>query len=136
MLGAAVGRPVSMDPRARVIAAIDAGLSRRAAAARYGVAPSTAIRWDKERRSTGSFAPRPHQKPRAATCGLAGSRRTPGCPRRARRNTGHHAGRALPAAVRAERLGLDLVAVAVLPAARDHKEKRPATPSNRIARRS
>lgn len=48
-----------MDLRERVIGAIDAGLSRRAAAVRYGVAPSTAIRWDNERRTTGSFAPRP-----------------------------------------------------------------------------
>ena len=48
-----------MDLRERVIVAIDVGLSRRAAAARYGVAPSTAIRWDDERRRTGSFAPKP-----------------------------------------------------------------------------
>ena len=54
-----MGKPLSMDLRERVIEAIDAGLSRRAAAARYGVAPSTAIRWDNERRTTGSFAPRP-----------------------------------------------------------------------------
>ncbi len=52
-------KPLSMDLRERVIAAIDAGQSRRAAAAQYGVAPSTAIRWDNERRSTGSFAPKP-----------------------------------------------------------------------------
>ena len=54
-----MGKPLSMDLRERVIAAIDSGLSRRAAAARYGVAPSTAIRWDNERRVTGSFAPKP-----------------------------------------------------------------------------
>jgi transposase len=54
-----MGKPLSMDLRERLIEAIDAGLSRRAAAARYGVAPSTAIRWDIERRSTGSFAPKP-----------------------------------------------------------------------------
>jgi transposase len=54
-----MGKPLSMDLRERVIEAIDTGLSRRAAAARYGVAPSTAIRWDIERRSTGSFAPKP-----------------------------------------------------------------------------
>lgn len=54
-----MGKPLSMDLRERVVAAIDAGLSRRAAAARYGVAPSTAIRWDNERRITGSFAPKP-----------------------------------------------------------------------------
>ncbi len=54
-----MGKPLSMDLRERVIEAIDAGLSRRAAAARYGIAPSTAIRWDIERRTTGSFAPKP-----------------------------------------------------------------------------
>lgn len=54
-----MGKPLSMDLRERVIAAIDAGQSRRAAAAQYGVAPSTAIRWYNERRSTGSFAPKP-----------------------------------------------------------------------------
>ncbi|NNF73313.1 MAG: IS630 family transposase [Rhodobacteraceae bacterium] len=54
-----MGKPLSMDLRERVIKAIDAGLSRRAAAARYGIAPSTAIRWDNERRATGSFAPKP-----------------------------------------------------------------------------
>ena len=54
-----MGKPLSMDLRERVISAIDGGLSRRAAAVRYGVAPSTAIRWDNERRTTGSFAPKP-----------------------------------------------------------------------------
>jgi transposase len=54
-----MGKPLSMELRERVIAAIDAGLSRRAAAARYGVAPSAAIRWDDARRTTGSFAPKP-----------------------------------------------------------------------------
>ncbi|SFA69440.1 hypothetical protein SAMN05421688_0124 [Poseidonocella pacifica] len=54
-----MGKPLSMNLRERVIGAIDGGLSRRAAGARYGVAPSTAIRWDNERRATGSFAPKP-----------------------------------------------------------------------------
>lgn len=54
-----MGKPLSMDLRARVIAAIDAGMSRRAAAVRYGIAPSTAIRWDSGRRASGSFAPKP-----------------------------------------------------------------------------
>jgi transposase len=42
-----------------VIAVIDAGMGRRAAAARHGVAPSTAIRWDIQRRTTGSCTPKP-----------------------------------------------------------------------------
>lgn len=53
-----MGEPLSMDLRERVIEAIDGGMSRRGAAARYGIAPSTAIRWDNERRTTGCFAPK------------------------------------------------------------------------------
>jgi transposase len=53
-----MGKPLSMDLRERVMEAIDGGMSRRGAAARYGIAPATAIRWDNERRTTGSFAPK------------------------------------------------------------------------------
>ncbi|EQB00633.1 hypothetical protein L288_18080 [Sphingobium quisquiliarum P25] len=42
-----------MDLRTRLLPAIDEGLSWRAAAARFGVAPSTAIRWETPRRETG-----------------------------------------------------------------------------------
>ncbi len=41
------------------MAAIDEGMSCRAAAARFGVAPATAIRWQAQRRETGGFAPKP-----------------------------------------------------------------------------
>ena len=54
-----MGQPLSMDLRARLLAAIDAGMSCRAAAVRFGVAASTAIRWQAQRQSTGSFAPKP-----------------------------------------------------------------------------
>jgi len=54
-----MGQPLSMDLRSRVLAAVDEGMSCRAAAARFGVAPSTAIRWEAQRRETGSFAPKP-----------------------------------------------------------------------------
>ncbi len=54
-----MGRPLSMDLRSRLLAAIDGGLSCRAAAVRFGVAPSTAIRWQAQRRETGGFAPKP-----------------------------------------------------------------------------
>lgn len=50
---------LSMDLRSRLLAAIDGGLSCRAAAARFGVAPSTAIRWHAQQRETGDFAPKP-----------------------------------------------------------------------------
>jgi transposase len=54
-----MGKPLSMDLRGRAIAAVDAGLSRRAAARRFGVSVSSVIRWDASRRATGSFAPKP-----------------------------------------------------------------------------
>jgi len=54
-----MGHPLSMDLRSRVLAAVDAGASCRTAAARFGVAPSTAIRWHSQRRATGRFAPKP-----------------------------------------------------------------------------
>lgn len=47
-----------MDLRKRLLSAIDAGMSCRSAAARFGVAPSTAIRWQGQRRATGHFAPK------------------------------------------------------------------------------
>ena len=54
-----MGQPLSMDLRSRLlIAAIDDGMSCRAAAARFGVAPSTAIRWHAQRRDTGHFKPK------------------------------------------------------------------------------
>jgi len=48
-----------MDLRSRLLAAVDGGASCRAAAKRFGVAPSTAIRWQAQRRNTGDFAPKP-----------------------------------------------------------------------------
>src|SRR5690606_30036687 len=54
-----MGHALSMDLRVRLLAAIEGGLSCRAAAARFGVAPSTAIRWHAQQRETGSVAPKP-----------------------------------------------------------------------------
>ncbi|MEM9148840.1 MAG: IS630 family transposase, partial [Pseudomonadota bacterium] len=54
-----MGKRLSMDLRARAFAAVDAGLSRRAEAGRFGVSVSSVIRWDAARRATGSFAPMP-----------------------------------------------------------------------------
>ncbi len=51
-------RPLSNDLRGRVIDAVDGGMSRRAAAARFGVAVSTAIKWVGRWRATGSRSPR------------------------------------------------------------------------------
>ena len=54
-----MGQPLSMDLRSRVLGAVDEGMSCRSAAARFGVAPSTAIRWVLQRHKTGHFAPKP-----------------------------------------------------------------------------
>jgi len=48
-----------MDLRERVASAVnDEGLSRRAAAARFGIAPSTAVHWLKRVETAGSVAPK------------------------------------------------------------------------------
>lgn len=52
-------KPLSMDLRLRVVGAIDAGMSRRAAADRFGIAASVAIKWYELWRRTGSVEPRP-----------------------------------------------------------------------------
>ena len=54
-----MGKPLSMDLRRRALGAVDAGMSRRAAAGRFGVSVSSVIRWDASRRDMGSFAPKP-----------------------------------------------------------------------------
>ena len=54
-----MAQPLSMDLRSRLLAAVYDGMSCRAAAIRFGVAPSTAIRWEAQRRETGDFAPKP-----------------------------------------------------------------------------
>lgn len=51
-------RPLSLDLRQRVIDAINAGMSCRATAARFGIAPSAAVKWHRLWRETGSVAPR------------------------------------------------------------------------------
>ena len=53
-----MGRPYSMDLRERVVAAVEQeGMSRRQAAARFGISCSVAITWLKRVRETGSVAP-------------------------------------------------------------------------------
>ena len=53
-----MGKSLSMDLRARALSAVDGGMSRRAAARRFGVSISSVIRWDAARRLTGTFSPR------------------------------------------------------------------------------
>ncbi len=51
-------KPLSNDLRRRVVASVDGGMSRRAAAKRFGVAVSTAIKWVQASYRTGSCHPR------------------------------------------------------------------------------
>ena len=53
-----MGKPCSLDLRERVVAAVEReGMSRNQAAARFGVAPSSAIKWVARFRASGSVAP-------------------------------------------------------------------------------
>lgn len=52
-------RPLSNDLRSRVIAAVAAGMSCRAAATRFGTAASTVVKWVHRWRETGTWVPRP-----------------------------------------------------------------------------
>ncbi len=51
-------KALSIDLRERVVAVIDGGLSRRQAAARFGVSVSSAIRWHALARQTGAATPK------------------------------------------------------------------------------
>ena len=48
-----MAKPLSEDLRVRIIAAVEGGLSRRAAADRFGVSPSSAVRFVREWRDSG-----------------------------------------------------------------------------------
>ena len=53
-----MARPYSIDLRERVVASVERdGQSRHEAAARFGVAPLSAIKWVQRYRATGSVAP-------------------------------------------------------------------------------
>lgn len=52
-----MARPLSNDLRERVVAAVASGESCRSAAARFGVSVSSAIKWSRRYRLTGSVAP-------------------------------------------------------------------------------
>lgn len=52
-----MGRALSVDLRERVIAAIEGGLSRRAAVTRFGVSAASAIRWRQLTLRTGKVLP-------------------------------------------------------------------------------
>jgi transposase len=52
-----MARPYGMDLRERVVAAVEAGESRRAAARRFGVSASVAVKWLQRMDRTGSVKP-------------------------------------------------------------------------------
>jgi transposase len=54
-----MAKPLSEDLRRRLVAAVEAGMSRRAAAERFGVSASSAVRWVTLQRQTGA----PRAKP-------------------------------------------------------------------------
>jgi transposase len=54
-----MGNPLSDDLRSRVVAAVEGGTSRRAAAARFGVSPSSAVRWVAAWRTAGRAEAKP-----------------------------------------------------------------------------
>jgi len=53
-----MGKPLSVDLRDRVVTAVEGGMSRRQAAARFGVSISSAIRWTALARRTGDVRPK------------------------------------------------------------------------------
>lgn len=63
-----MSKALSLDLRERVVAAVTAGASRRAASARFGVSVSSSIRWCAQLREKGSLSPGP----------LGGDRRSAG----------------------------------------------------------
>jgi len=54
-----MARPLSEDLRRRVVAAVAAGLSCRAAAKRFGIGAASAVRWVQRWRAQGHVATRP-----------------------------------------------------------------------------
>ena len=61
-----MGKPLSMDLRERVIAAVEGGLSTRQAAARFSVGIATAGAWARLKRATGAVSPAKQGKPKGS----------------------------------------------------------------------
>ena len=54
-----MGKPLSTDLRSRLVAAVSGGLSRRAAAERFGVSAATGVRWMHASNTTGTLEAKP-----------------------------------------------------------------------------
>jgi len=61
-----MGKPYSLDLRARVMAAIEGGMSTRAAAARFSIGIATAGAWARLKRATGDVRPARQGKPKGS----------------------------------------------------------------------
>ena len=74
-----MGKPLSTDLRSRLITAVAGGMSRRAAAERFGVAAASAVRWVHAHNATGAVRAKPqggdkrchHDGPEAEKGGFA-----------------------------------------------------------------
>lgn len=54
-----MAKALDKDLRVRVVCAVREGMSRHAAAARFGVSAASAIRWCQQEKETGSVEPKP-----------------------------------------------------------------------------
>ena len=54
-----MGKPLSVDLRSRLVSAVAGGLSRRAAAERFGVSAATGVRWVNASNTTGTLEAKP-----------------------------------------------------------------------------
>ena len=54
-----MGKPLSIDLRSRLVSAVVGGLSRRAAAKRFGVSAASAVRWVQAVNTTGTVEAKP-----------------------------------------------------------------------------
>lgn len=61
-----MGKPLSIDLRVRMVRGVAMGKSRRAVAAQFEVAPSTAVRVQARYAATGSVEPAPLGRPRGS----------------------------------------------------------------------
>jgi len=61
-----MGKPYSMDLRQRVVAAVENGMSTRAAADRFSIGIATAGAWARLKRATGEVCPAKQGKPKGS----------------------------------------------------------------------
>jgi transposase len=54
-----MGKPLSIDLRSRLVSAVFGGMSRRAAAERFGVSAASAVRWVHALNTTGAICAKP-----------------------------------------------------------------------------